>query len=154
MCAILKYLSVLISGVFLHILQICAQPKFINSAPTCGLSLTVHSCLPDPICVLTSEPTTIISGNGDVRYATRRSVSVAIWTVISLQHAGSTDVIRIMLQGTANHLRSDMHTQALCHPKTPVLYFNLWKTQRNILGLLGLMLEGNNCFGLSYLLGI
>ena len=36
-CTILKYFFVLISGVFfLHILQICPQPKFICSAPTCG----------------------------------------------------------------------------------------------------------------------
>jgi len=111
----------LLSEMFLHILQICPQPKFINSPPTCGLRHAVHSYLPDPICVLTSEPTTTISGSGNVQYATRLFGSVAIWTVISLQHAGSTDVIRIMLQGPANPLRSDMQTQALCHPKTTVL---------------------------------
>jgi len=115
MCAILKYLLVLLSEVFVHILQICPQPKFKNSPLTCGLRHAVHSYLPDPICGLTSEPTTTISGSGDVRYATRLFGSVAIWTVISQQHAGSTDVIRIMLKGPANHLRSDMQTQALCH---------------------------------------
>jgi len=67
------------------------------------LSLAIHSYSPDPTCVLTSEPTTIISGNGDVQYATRHFVSVAIWTDISLQHAGSTDIIRIMLQGPPSH---------------------------------------------------
>jgi len=110
MCTILKYLLMLLSEVFLLILQIYPQPKFISFAPTCCLSLTVHSYLPDPICVLTSELTTTISGSGDARYATRHFVSVAIWTVISLQHAGSTDIIPIMLQGPANHLRSDMQT--------------------------------------------
>jgi hypothetical protein len=129
MCTILKYFLVLLSGEFLHILQICSQPKFINSAPTCVLSLTVHSYSPDPTCGLINEPTTIISGSGDVRNATRHFLSVAVWNFISLQHAGSTDVIRIVLQWPANHLRSDMQTEALCHPKTTVLYFNLWRTQ-------------------------
>ena len=125
MCAILKYLLVLLSEVFVHILQICPQPKFKNSPLTCGLRHAVHSYLPDPICGLTSEPTTTISGSGDVRYATRLFGSVAIWTVISQQHAGSTDVIRIMLKGPASHLRSDMQTQTLCHP-----YINLVLWQR------------------------
>ena len=113
----------LLSEVFGRILQIlvCPQPKFINSPPTCGLSHVVHSYLPDPICVPTSEPTTTISGSGDVRYAARHFVSVATWTVISLRHAGSTDIIRIMLQRPANHLRSDTQTQALFHPKATVL---------------------------------